>query len=242
MTTTVFFYCPEPALLSEETAVTILAGLQNEDCRSKVMDDLPRLAAKAPDQLQDLVSTGPLRILSPYQPRAVRWLFRFADAPLPEDTEILNLRGLSREQACKKVWPTTPPRITDADIQTARTALLEVVSHSEWRPWYPVVDYDKCVNCKQCHAFCLFGVYSLGEQGVVAVTQPDHCKNNCPACARVCPKGAILFPKFPQGAISGDDAAAGKDVDSDIVEFGGPGLLDAIRNRQKKHAEKADAE
>jgi ferredoxin len=38
----------------------------------------------------------------------------------------------------------------------------------------------------------------------VAVTAPGNCKNNCPACARICPQMAIIFPKFKQGPISGE--------------------------------------
>ena len=59
--------------------------------------------------------------------------------------------------------------------------------------WYPILDYSRCASCKQCFEFCLFGVYSLVD-GTVVATQPDNCKPGCPACARVCPKGAIMFP------------------------------------------------
>ena len=74
-----------------------------------------------------------------------------------------------------------------------------------WIPWFPVIDYDRCTNCKQCLSFCPFGVYSLDEDDNVAVTEPENCKNNCPACARVCPSLAIMFPKFGDRPINGDD-------------------------------------
>ncbi|HRQ88427.1 MAG TPA: ferredoxin family protein, partial [Bacteroidia bacterium] len=30
-----------------------------------------------------------------------------------------------------------------------------------WKPWFPVIDYDRCTNCMQCLSFCLFDVYGV---------------------------------------------------------------------------------
>jgi ferredoxin len=38
---------------------------------------------------------------------------------------------------------------------------------------------------------------------VVAVTNPSACKTDCPACARICPENAIIFPKSTDEAING---------------------------------------
>jgi MinD superfamily P-loop ATPase len=71
--------------------------------------------------------------------------------------------------------------------------------------WYPVIDYSRCKNCRKCVDFCLFGVYALTNKNV-AVTNPDNCKNGCPACARTCPHRAIIFPHyFADAAIAGAD-------------------------------------
>jgi len=69
--------------------------------------------------------------------------------------------------------------------------------------WYPVIDYQECQNCLECVNFCLFGVYTIGENQVPLVEQPDQCRHGCPACARVCPAGAILFPEYDDPMISG---------------------------------------
>ena len=69
--------------------------------------------------------------------------------------------------------------------------------------WYPVVDGDRCVHCRHCLQFCLFGVYTE-EDGQVVVRNPDLCKPGCPACSRICPHGAIIFPLYEK-----DDAIAG---------------------------------
>ncbi|MFI3291610.1 MAG: ferredoxin family protein [Opitutales bacterium] len=68
--------------------------------------------------------------------------------------------------------------------------------------WYPCVDYDLCVNCLKCMDFCVFGVYAKVD-GKLKVVAPNNCKDNCPACARVCPKSAVIFPKCPDLKISG---------------------------------------
>src|SRR5262249_12286072 len=41
--------------------------------------------------------------------------------------------------------------------------------HGEWKPWFPVIDYDRCTNCMQCLSFCLFGVYGVDEQQRIQV-------------------------------------------------------------------------
>ena len=68
--------------------------------------------------------------------------------------------------------------------------------------WFPVIDRERCNNCGKCNDFCLFGVYSKeGKKNVVK--NPRNCKNNCPACARVCPQKAIIFPKYEKSPING---------------------------------------
>ncbi|MGA2068986.1 MAG: ferredoxin family protein [Thermoguttaceae bacterium] len=69
--------------------------------------------------------------------------------------------------------------------------------------WYPVIDQRRCENCLECLNFCLFGVFSLDELGKVFVEQADACRDGCPACSRICPPGAILFPEYPDPAIAG---------------------------------------
>jgi Pyruvate/2-oxoacid:ferredoxin oxidoreductase delta subunit len=74
----------------------------------------------------------------------------------------------------------------------------------EWKPWFPVIDYDRCTNCMQCLSFCLFGVYGVDANQRIQAQNHDNCKTNCPACSRVCPEAAIMFPKYKAGPINGD--------------------------------------
>lgn len=80
-----------------------------------------------------------------------------------------------------------------------------------WKPWFPVIDYDRCTNCMQCLSFCLFDVYGIDEEKQIQVQNQDNCKTNCPACSRVCPEVAIMFPKYSAGPINGDEVSQ-KDV------------------------------
>ncbi len=91
-------------------------------------------------------------------------------------------------------------------LQAAETARARAGSPEPgaWLPWFPVIDYDRCTNCMQCLSFCLFGVYGVDGAGRIQAQQQDNCKTHCPACSRVCPEAAIMFPKYKAGPINGD--------------------------------------
>jgi len=72
-----------------------------------------------------------------------------------------------------------------------------------WKPWFPVIDTARCTNCMQCLSFCLFDVYGVSTEQTLRVENPANCKVNCPACSRVCPEVAIMFPKYHAGPIDG---------------------------------------
>jgi len=104
--------------------------------------------------------------------------------------------------------------ITNRDVAGV-TSLVEeeraasgAAQHGAWKPWFPVIDYDRCTNCMQCLSFCLFGVYGVDGDSHIQVQNNDNCKTNCPACSRVCPEAAIMFPKYKAGPINGDVVSA----------------------------------
>jgi Pyruvate/2-oxoacid:ferredoxin oxidoreductase delta subunit len=94
-----------------------------------------------------------------------------------------------------------------AEVEKARNR-HSAVKQGEWKPWFPVIDFDRCTNCLQCLSFCLFGVYGVDEEKRIQVQNNDNCKTNCPACSRVCPEAAIMFPKYKAGPINGDSVSA----------------------------------
>jgi NAD-dependent dihydropyrimidine dehydrogenase PreA subunit len=77
------------------------------------------------------------------------------------------------------------------------------------RRWYPVIDFSRCTNCMECIDFCLFGVYGIDRSETILVEQPDNCRKGCPACSRVCPENAIIFPQHKTAAIAGAPADPG---------------------------------
>ena len=127
-----------------------------------------------------------------------------------------------------------------AIAETVETARAETASakHGEWKPWFPVIDYDRCTNCMQCLSFCLFGVYGVDGDKRIQVQNNDNCKTNCPACSRVCPEAAIMFPKYKAGPINGDvvsDSDLQKEkMKVDISALLGGDVYDMLRLRSEK--------
>ena len=130
----------------------------------------------------------------------------------------------------------------NVNARTAEIVLEEIKSRADehkkertlWKPWFPVIDYDRCTNCMQCLTFCLFDVYSTNK-GQITVKNEDKCKTDCPACSRVCPEVAILFPKYGKGPINGDVVKA-EDIQRekmkiDISSLLGGDILSTLRTR-----------
>lgn len=85
--------------------------------------------------------------------------------------------------------------------------------------WYPVIDRQRCSGCLECLNFCLFGVYGVDAAGGLLIEQPDACRAGCPACSRICPEGAIMFPQHVDPAIAGDDKASLEGLKLDLSQL-----------------------
>lgn len=95
------------------------------------------------------------------------------------------------------------------------------------RRWYPVIDYSRCTNCMECIDFCLFGVYGVDHADRILVEEQDNCKKGCPACSRVCPVNAIIFPEHKTPGIAGADGGPVEDFKIDLSKlFGAPSALE----------------
>lgn len=107
-----------------------------------------------------------------------------------------------------------------------------------WKPWFPVIDYGRCTNCMQCLSFCLFDVYGVSTEGKIQVQKENNCKTDCPACSRVCPEVAILFPKYKSGPINGDEINSEdlrrEAMKVDISSLLGGDIYQALRDRSAK--------
>jgi hypothetical protein len=103
-----------------------------------------------------------------------------------------------------------------------------IVDETPGRRWYPVIDFSRCTNCMECIDFCLFGVYGVDHAETILVEQPDNCRKGCPACSRVCPENAIIFPQHKSPGIAGSsEKAGGLKIDLSKL-FGAPESDDAV--------------
>src|SRR5881396_2501160 len=111
-------------------------------------------------------------------------------------------------------------------------------SSAQWKPWFPVIDYSRCTNCMQCLSFCLFDVYGVSADSKIQVQNQSNCKTDCPACSRVCPEVAIMFPKYRHGPINGEavksDDVRREAMKVDISALLGGDVYSMLRDRSVK--------
>ena len=111
----------------------------------------------------------------------------------------------------------------------------QTAPRQKWKPWFPVIDFSRCTNCMQCLTFCLFDVYGVSKEKKIEVRNPTNCKTDCPACSRVCPEVAILFPKYKGGPINGDEVREAdlkrEKMKVDISALLGGDIYAALRQR-----------
>ncbi len=192
-----FCDCACSDIIPLDTKQEVRQGLEHARIPVIHVPDLCGLAARRDPRLQSWSRSSRLAVIACF-PRAVHWLFYMGDAPLAADTtSILNMRTQSPQDIVAKVKETSSPQAPGASTTIDKP-------QDEWIPWFPVIDYGRCQTCKLCYNFCLFGVYELSPDDKVHVSNPTHCKTNCPACARVCPQQAIMFPKHSDPPINGD--------------------------------------
>lgn len=188
--------CTSRSFIDKEKVVKIAALLRKEGYDVVIEPDLCEKVMRKSDDLRNISSST---IIACY-PRAIRSLFHTVgmemgsvlDIRNGSVQDILDSFGLKYESVPEEVEGEVEFRrqLTSFPVKTGADA------------WYPTLDKERCTDCGKCHDFCLFGVYTI-EDGVVTVKQPQNCKNNCPACARMCPNKAIIFPKYEKSPING---------------------------------------
>ncbi len=191
-----YCHCAYSDVVPQEVKDAVLGYLSTSGLPVHAVSDLcQRVAGK--DPLLEQISRGESVTIVACYSRTVKWLFHAAGAPLSEQAvTILNMRTDSAESIIESLR-------AESDISQETDVVLD--EKEEWVPWFPVIDYDRCRGCRQCLNFCFFGVYGMSESGDVEVRNPEKCKTNCPACARICPDIAIIFPKYKSGPICGAD-------------------------------------
>ncbi|MFZ5351954.1 MAG: 4Fe-4S dicluster domain-containing protein [Bacillota bacterium] len=81
------------------------------------------------------------------------------------------------------------------------------------KTWYPVIDYEKCIQCGACTAKCTHGVYDLSKAPVPAVVYPEGCIQGCHGCGNLCPVEAIAY--VGEGVKENENCGCGCDCGRD---------------------------
>jgi Pyruvate/2-oxoacid:ferredoxin oxidoreductase delta subunit len=180
-----------------------------------------------------VTSTRPGGVVAPqHADAAILVLGRFVEVLPTEAGEAL---GSKSTVLFRDIDGLTGAGIVDLVEHTGLDA--HIPKPGSWKPWFPVIDYNRCTNCMQCLTFCLFGVYGVDKERKIQVQTPSNCKTDCPACSRVCPEVAILFPKYKSGPINGDEVNAAdierEKMKVDISALLGGDIYSALRQRSE---------
>ncbi|MCG8701572.1 MAG: ferredoxin family protein [Bacteroidales bacterium] len=208
----------------------VIERLNRVDEEVLAIHDLCKLSAKNSELLNNAVNADRLTIIACY-PRAVMNLLK--SAGVERDQALINFVNM------KEVGEHELDSHLKSLTLTATTRDIEFVDEIEdWVPWFPVIDKNRCDNCKQCASFCLFGTYTTDDKGTVKVENPENCKNNCPACARICPNAAIIFPKCEEHPINGaeitNEEAWAEKIKLNVEQLLGDDVYEALAERRRK--------
>lgn len=193
--------CSSRTLLPKLKVAQVVASLRETGHNVTLVSDMCEMALQQPEHLRELAQD----MVMGCHERAVGALLKSLGV---HPSTIVDLRSGSVVDAIGRLQS---PAADDVKVDEVLREIDTFEVKQGHDAWYPVIDRQRCINCGKCHDFCLFGVYSI-QEGVVQVTQPTACKNNCPACARVCPVGAVIFAKCDEAPINGGEAAVGEGV------------------------------
>jgi NAD-dependent dihydropyrimidine dehydrogenase PreA subunit len=202
----------------------VISAAENAGIEVELTPDLCRVAAEQPEEL----CKSDADVVVACYSRTVNALFDYAGAEQPQSCD---LRSGSLAAVLNELE-------LEAVETSSATAFPEVPG--DWVPWFPTIDRERCVACGKCVDFCLFGVYKRDpETKRVEVCAPQNCKTNCPACARMCPTTAIIFPKHEDSPINGGDDDSTTPVKIDTQATFDQDLYSklAARRRKKRSAD-----
>ena len=199
-----FCQCAYAKLIPDETLCSVQNQLDASHVAFQRVEDLCFLAAKKHPELRQFVESREKKIILACYPRAVAALLNHAgiSSTACNDIEMINLRTLPADKVAEVFNIYHSEEAVDSNGEIAQKK--ELPKENDWLPWFPVIDYSRCIQCMQCLSFCLFGVYGVDSENKLEVQNPEQCKPNCPACSRVCPESAIIFPKYAYSPINGD--------------------------------------
>ncbi len=189
--------CAQANVLPKDTVDAVRQWLREAGVEVCEVGDLCALAGQREPGLQAFA--GKETTIMACHPRAVRWLFAAAGAPLAEGAGIVNLRIGGMEEIKTQLTKMVGKESQRPPVAATREGLESLPCREGW---FPVIDFSRCTQCLQCLSFCLFDVYAVDVENHVRVERPANCKAGCPACAGV-PRDRDLHVR--DGARDGTD-------------------------------------
>ena len=208
--------CSSRDFIDKRQVAKLAFNLEKSGADVTVVPDLCRLFEQNDERLKQLEGN----VIVACQERAVNAMLDWRGI---KAENVLNLRKGNAEAVLSQMG-------IIACVDSCKD-LEEMPREEGTDAWFPVIDRNRCVNCGKCHDFCLFGNYVLDCEKKVRVENPSHCKNNCPACARMCPQQAIIFPKYTYSPINGG-LEIEEEVTADMKEFYQAKLRERIMARR----------
>ena len=103
-----YCHCAYARVVPQDVKLDVLRQLTEAGTAFDSVPDLCEMSARRDPALKQIATEGAVTIAACY-PRAVRWLFSAADAPLAaEGVEILNMRVQKADEIMPKLLGSTP--------------------------------------------------------------------------------------------------------------------------------------
>ena len=213
--------CASRTFIDKEKVAQLAAAAKQAGMDVEIVGDLCELCETKDGKVHEIAQGT----IVACHARAVKSLMAFAGEA---DCKSIDLRSQSLEDVLKALGIEAAP--ADAADEW-KEVLATFPSRLGEDAWYPTLDKDACAECGKCFEFCPFGVYEMVNDRVTVV-HPQHCKNNCPACARQCPVSAIIFPKYDRSPINGGEEMQERAVRLDSRELYGEVLRKRLIERK----------
>lgn len=187
--------CASRTFMKDSKIIKLAAAIHAAGADVEIVDDLCELCEEKSERVKDIAQT----IIVACHERAVKSLMAFAGEDI---IRCVDLRSGESEDILQDLDISAETAVDSSFADSIKTILGSLHRKQGRDAWYPALDKSACAECGKCLEFCPFGVYKMVDDRVTVVN-PHNCKNNCPACARTCPSGAIIFAKYDKSPING---------------------------------------